>query len=322
MKALKQNKLAIALIASALTLGAVGTTMAQGIESEPISDEGVTPYIIAGKNPGGNRTCAEVGHAFYGNAAYYQCRSDKLDYTFADGKSFEDISGNEDCDRNVIDVEVTDGTYVEFTALPYGIGAAIVKGSADANVYVYNPQLISDAGLAAPLTASGNPAGLSNLTFCWNPDELGPPQGICYEDETAWADGARYTRRGNWATYTAYEVGKTVPLYAGQTLEAGSVTFSAPDGNNVVTIDVALNAGWRFALVPDGVDEDDNTVYDNNLKVQDYEIAPSGNPAPGLFRWKTFAEGQVGSIEVPLNNFYGVHVDVERQVACPVPDAE
>ncbi|MBE0435710.1 MAG: hypothetical protein IBX56_07900 [Methylomicrobium sp.] len=322
MKTLKQNKLAIVLIASALTLGAVGTAMAQGIESKPISEAEVTPYIIDGNNPGGNRTCAEVGHAFYGNALYYQCRSDKLDYPFAEGKSFEDISGNEDCDRNVIDVEVTDGTYVGFTAQPDGIGAAIVKGSADANVYVYNPQSIRDAGLAAPLTASGNPAGLSNLAFCWNPDdELGPPLGFCYEDETAWAYGDRYTPRGNWATYTAYEAGKEVTLYAGQTLEAGLVTFSGPvDG--VVTIDIALNDGWRFALVPDGVDEDDNTVYDNNLKVQDYEEAPSGNPEPGLFRWKTFVEGQSGSIEVPLNNFYGVHVDVERQVACPVPDAE
>jgi hypothetical protein len=72
-----------------------------------------------------------------------------------------------------VTVDVTDGTYVAWSST-FGIGAVIVKGSNDANVYVYELQRTSDSGLAAPLNASGGSAGLSNLTFCWNPE---PVQG-------------------------------------------------------------------------------------------------------------------------------------------------
>ncbi|MFH1716887.1 MAG: Ig-like domain-containing protein [Planctomycetota bacterium] len=120
-----------------------------------------------------------------------------------------------------------------------------------------------------------------------------------WEDETAWADGERYVAQGNWATYTPYAGEELdVTLYAGQTMDAGTVHFSAPV-DNVVTITITLNAGWRFADVAE------------NVKIQDYMDAPSGNPSPGLFDWKGYATGSSFSIDVPANNFYGVHVDVE-----------
>jgi hypothetical protein len=120
---------------------------------------------------------------------------------------------------------------------------------------------------------------------------------VCQE-ETAWAAGSRYVSRGNWATFTPFNgEAKTVTLFAGQTMDAGSVHFSAPvDGK--VTITIELNAGWEFQDDPE------------NVKIQDYEFAPSGNPSPGEFDHKGFATGSSFSIEVPLNNFYGVHVDV------------
>ncbi len=120
--------------------------------------------------------------------------------------------------------------------------------------------------------------------------------------ETAWAAGSPYNpgdTGGNWATYTPYSgVPATVTLYAGQTMPAGTVHFSAPVGG-VVTITISLNAGWRF--------------YDDaeNVKIQDYAAAPSGNPSPGQFDTKGDATGSPFSISVPQNNFYGVHVDVE-----------
>jgi hypothetical protein len=119
--------------------------------------------------------------------------------------------------------------------------------------------------------------------------------------ETAWAAGTRYQNPGNWATYTPYAADSTVTLYAGQTLDAGTVHLSAPV-DDIVTITITLNAGWRFADVAE------------NVKIQDYYVAPSGNPAPGLFDWKGYATGSPFEIEVPLNNFYGVHVDVEQEV--------
>ena len=107
-------------------------------------------------------------------------------------------------------------------------------------------------------------------------------------------------------------------LYAGQTMNSGTVTFSTPV-DNVVTITVTLNDGWRFALNPVDYNENNEPIYDNNIKVQDYaSTPPKKNPAPGLFSWKTFADGQVGTIEVPSNTLYGIHVDVEQEVACPI----
>jgi len=305
---------AVSFLASGTVMGVNGTA------SEPVSDNGITPYIIPGLNPGGNRTCAEVGDAWFSDATYFQCWSAKRNYPDDFGLGFEDISGNPDCDRNVIEVTVVDGTYVTFDSYPDGVGAAIIKGSNEANVYFYDPQASHDSGLAPPLTPSGGPAGLSNIGgFCWNPEEEeGPPLG-CWANETAWADGTRYTRRGNWALYTEYEypvVEQTEELLAGQTMHAGTVTFSAPAGG-MVTITIELGEGWRFAMIPVGEDPYGQPIWDNNVKVQDYASAPSGNPAPGGFMWKTFAEGDVGEIVVPVNNFYGVHVDVERLVDCP-----
>lgn len=86
------------------------------------------------------------------------------------------------CDRNVI-VASNDGTFVEFTAGPDGVGAAIpMGGSEGGNVYVYQPQALSDPGLASPLNPNGDPAALSHADgFCWNPvaDDPGPGIG-CY----------------------------------------------------------------------------------------------------------------------------------------------
>ncbi|MHC4172074.1 MAG: hypothetical protein ACYST5_03915 [Planctomycetota bacterium] len=119
--------------------------------------------------------------------------------------------------------------------------------------------------------------------------------------ETAWANGPRYVEQGNWATYTPYVADSTVILYAGQTMEAGTVDFSAPVAG-VVTITITLNEGWRFYDDPE------------NVKIQDYASAPSGNPSPGLFDWKDYATESSFSIDVPENNFYGVHVDVEWEL--------
>ena len=130
----------------------------------------------------------------------------------------------------------------------------------------------------------------------------------CYEfeGETAWADGARYVAKGNWAMYVAYDGNaKTVNLIAGQLYDVGDVTFSAQvDGE--VEICIELDEGWEFEDV------------DENVKVQDYAEKPTGNPSPGLFAYKMTANGE-NCITVPVNNFYGVHVNVGQwvEVECP-----
>jgi hypothetical protein len=252
--------------------------------SSPTSDGGVVPYIVDNPGPGGNVTCEQLG---------YELSSERVNY--------DDETGNFDADfPNGIDVTVTDDVFVEWSS-GFPIGAVIVKGSNQANVYEYIPQALGDSGLSAPPNASGDPAGLSNLTFCWNPSH-----DECWQDETAWADGTRYTNRGNWATYTPYVAGSSVTLYAGQTMEAGTVAFG-PVVDGMVEITITLNEGWRF-----------NPEEDENVKIQDYAFAPSGNPNPGGFAHKAFADASPFTISVPANSFYGVHVDVEFRVACPV----
>ena len=138
-------------------------------------------------------------------------------------------------------------------------------------------------------------------------------QCVTFEGETAWAaNGAvpgqlRYTNRGNWATYVQYgDTAKTTTLFAGRTLDAGQVSFSAPvDGKVTITVDLA--GPWQFEDVAE------------NLKVQDYAKAPSGNPAPGGFGHKVTcdAEGTTCEVVVPANNFYGVHLNVGQLVPDP-----
>jgi hypothetical protein len=145
----------LALALSLLALPALAMTA-----SAPVSDGGVTPYIIDGANPGGNRTCAEVGQAFFGDPNYYQYSSERVNY---EGGMFDQsfpagITVDYDVDEKLLSWSST-----------FGIGAVIVKGSNDANVYVYEPQSKGDSGLGAPETLGGPGADLSNLTFCWNP---------------------------------------------------------------------------------------------------------------------------------------------------------
>ena len=191
-------------------------------------------------------------------------------------------------------------------ASPYQVCAVIVKGGNAARVYYYSGGATSASGLTPPINQkNGKPYDVSHVTFLFYKGEQ-PME--CWEDETAWADGTRYTNQGNWATYTPYYPDSTVYLYAGQTMNAGTVLFSAvSDGK--VTVTITLDTGWRFAPV------------DENVKIQDYSSPPlSENPIPGQFQWKGTADSgsNTFSIVVPANNYYGVHVDVQHRVPCPM----
>ena len=123
-----------------------------------------------------------------------------------------------------------------------------------------------------------------------------------FRGETAWAANGTVPGelpynpddQGNWATYVEFDgAEKTTTLFAGQTINVGTVNFKVEDSEYVM-ITINLSGNWGFA----------SGEY---LKVQDYDMAPSGNPSPGQFDHKVSSGNQ---IVVPLNNFYGVHVDV------------
>lgn len=130
-----------------------------------------------------------------------------------------------------------------------------------------------------------------------------PTDTLCYKEETAWAAGTRYTAKGNWATFTAYDgTAKTVTLFAGQTIPVGTVTFSDVSGTGV-TLTIALAPEWSLQDVSESV------------KIQGYNTAPSGNPAPGQF---TTYKGTGLTTIVSKYNFYGIHLDVRKVIPCPV----
>lgn len=135
--------------------------------SDPVSFKGIVPQIIKGANRGGNVTCNEVA-SVYGTT--FDLCWDKLDYGDFDANGTFEFNGAFPEGLTV----TTDGRFVSFLMTEcvsigdkyYKIGAVIVKGSNNANIYYYPDGMMSDSGLAAPYNSSGSPAGLSNLTFC------------------------------------------------------------------------------------------------------------------------------------------------------------
>lgn len=128
-----------------------------------------------------------------------------------------------------------------------------------------------------------------------------PLQVKCYDwqTETAWSAGSRYNTKGNWATYsTSSALASGVTLYAGKTTAIGTATLV--NG----TIEISLTGGWE--LVP-------NT---DAVKIQGYNTAPSGNPAPGQF---TTYKGSSLSPSVSSFSFYGIHLDVRKSIEVPCP---
>ena len=119
-----------------------------------ISESGIVGIIYDG-----NTSCDELEGSFVASTG-------KIDYVngsfaFEQGASWP------------FGLEVTvseDGRYISFT-LPassqYCVGAVIAKGGNASNVFTYNPGVKGDEGLSSPINSSGNPAQLSNLTFCF-----------------------------------------------------------------------------------------------------------------------------------------------------------
>ena len=138
---------------------------AEGVPVSLDSKSGIVPVIIPGANNGGNRTCADVEAAFELPGNFFFCW-DKIDYS--DGEFMGAFPDG-------LTVTVTDGKFVSFRMDDclqlgdkfYKVGAVIVKGSNEANIYYYKGGIMEDSGLASPVNASGKPAGLSNLSFCF-----------------------------------------------------------------------------------------------------------------------------------------------------------
>jgi hypothetical protein len=73
-----------------------------------------------------------------------------------------------------LDVTITlhdteDGQTFDWTS-NIGVDVVIVKGGPNSNVYTYDPESMGDSGLHAPENPSGDWAGLSHISFCYDAD--------------------------------------------------------------------------------------------------------------------------------------------------------
>ncbi|MFC0261479.1 immunoglobulin domain-containing protein [Fontibacter flavus] len=164
---------------------------------------------------------------------------DDLDETYAESSgrnNYNDGAFDEKWPEG-LEVEVVDGTYVTWSyTAPKGYClermAVIVKGGSAANVYEYKSGIKNDDGLAAPVNASGKPAGLSNLTFCFTLTEAPEPpvsdgdQKECFEEGIVLRASAKVSGEGVTVVwYDAASGGNVVddPILD----EVGEVTYWA-----------------------------------------------------------------------------------------------
>jgi hypothetical protein len=162
------------LLLLTLLLTLAGPVAAVSAADTAISDAGITPQVWSGGGLGGNVTCAELAPP-----------DDLISSPRMDWSGGKLVGGVPDG----IEVSVVDSTRVSWTS-EWPITAVIIKGGPAAHVYRYVPALRADAGLVAPMNASGNPAELSNLTFCWlDEDDDGVVDLLALCESTAAATG-------------------------------------------------------------------------------------------------------------------------------------
>lgn len=235
---------------------------------------------VRAKN-GGNITCDQAASS--NGVTSFEYTTGRQDYPFSDA-SF---------DENII-VE-TDGTTVSWTIIPpdgYCVAevAVIVKGGPAANVYFY-VGVDSGSGLTSPINSSGNPAGLSNLTICYNLVPCTPPDDPECEEETAFGGNIEGGGSAWWYAFEA-TVSGSYPIHAGQNaIDGASIEYDAL--SDVITI----NLGSNMFLQDD----------DESVKVQGYNDLPSSRPAAGLF---TLYKGTDLTVSGDGSQYYVVHLDV------------
>lgn len=273
---------ALGVLSTVILLSACSKNSDSDNPIQRISSSGVAPVVVTGENNGGNVTCAEA--ASNAGIPGYAYTTGKQDYPFSSTSFGNGVS------------VTTDGTYVSWSITPpagYCVSnvAVIVKGGPNANVYYYNDGQSSDSGLAAPVNASGNPAGLSNLTICYNLIEC--DQEECdWQEETAFGGGIAGGGNAWWFALDASASG-TYPIYAGQQAVPGaSVVYDA------ATDQITIILGDELQLQD----------VSEPVKVEGYDQLPAERPAAGLFE---LYKGTNLTIQGNSSAYYVIHLDVE-----------
>lgn len=135
----------------------------------------------------------------------------------------------------------------------------------------------------------GTGAWWGYMTFTVHCCDNGPVDPEC-QTETAWGGNTR--GGGNaWWFYFDTQGTATQTIYAGQSINAGYVTFN---GTQLV---VTLTNGWELQ-------NDDESV-----KVEGYDVIPSKRPAAGQFE---LYKGTSLNVNTDGSRYYAIHLDVQK----------
>lgn len=139
------------------------------------------------------------------------------------------------------------GSYIDFTAtVPMSYVA--IKGGPNANVYAYNPAVLSDTGLHAPINPENNqPYGVSHVVWCFRP-----------------LPTASKTADATWKRYTDWTIDKvadptTITMFDGDSHEVEYTVTATPTTRGAyrvagtITVRDPFNAGWTVSSVTDTI---------------------------------------------------------------------
>lgn len=151
--------------------------------------------------------------------------------------------------------------------------------------------------------------------------------GEVVQEETAWSAGKRFVAKGNWATYTVYEVEEIVTpespveIWKGETAWGGNFPGDGaawwfyydvngpsdqdiyPGQKKVEGASVSVSGGVVTITLGENLKLQDKKEA---VKVQGYNVIPDSHPAPGQFSYKG-TDLVVDAGEFP---YYGIHLDV------------
>jgi hypothetical protein len=263
-------------------------------------------YAITSEGQGGNLNCADL-------QTYINNLTVLPDVNFYNSvkNNYYETSGTFDGTWPtglVVNVTADKEVSFTFTSKALCVAAVIVKGSNDANVYYYSEGTQNASGLVSPDNASGKPANLSNLTFCFIECDTEP----CWQEETAFGGNTAGAGSAWWFIFDT-QGPEIQDIYAGQKkIEGASVEWKEGQlminlGDNLKLQDPKLVS----KLNPKGKLTES---WDNEqVKVQGYNDIPSSRPSAGLF---TLYKGRNLVINGNGSLYYVIHLDVEVKVEC------
>lgn len=228
-------------LASVGVLAAILVTTLAGVS------RGVEPQFVAG-----NPTCVGLGYDL------------EFKLNFDPGSGTYEVD-----DTRWVKITKTGSTELSWES-NFGIDAVIMKGGPNANVYVYEPEAVTDSGLTPPINpTNGSPYGISHVSFCYD-----------LELEVSKTAETSLTRTWEW------EVTKSVDpdehhLFVGDSDESeytivvdkvgstdsdwavtGEITLTNPDGSNATMeitsiVDVISDFGGTVTVDCNGEDAGD-----------------------------------------------------------------